>query len=76
MPSHAVRFKGMLAKAHRERLAAAGFELASSEAGSQIGLMKIYTVRVEANSADEAVAKVKEALAPDDVNFSNWEAGD
>lgn len=75
MPSHAVRFKGMLTKAHRERLAAAGITLESSEAGSQIGLMKIHTVRVEAGSAEEAVARVRETLAPDDVNFSNWEAG-
>jgi hypothetical protein len=73
MPSHAVRFKGMLTNAHRERLAAAGIALESSEAGSQISLMKIHTVRLEAGSAEEALARVREALSPDDVNFSNWE---
>jgi hypothetical protein len=74
MASRAVRFKGMLFKEQRERLAAAGIEVVSTEPGSRIGLMKIYTVSIEANSAEEAVARVREVLMPDDVNFSNWEA--
>jgi hypothetical protein len=74
MASRRVRFKGMLFKEQRERLAAAGIEVVSTEPGSRIGLMKIYTVSIEANSAEEAVARVREVLMPDDVNFSNWEA--
>jgi hypothetical protein len=34
----------------------------------------IYTVSIEASSAGEAVARVREALEPDTGNFSDWEA--
>lgn len=34
----------------------------------------IYTVSVEASSADEALTKVRNAIEPDTANFSGWEA--
>lgn len=78
MPSYAVRFKGLLFKAHHERFDRAGIVHESSEPGMQIGEIKtgepINTVRVEADSEQEAMTAVREVLVPDDVNFSNWEA--
>jgi hypothetical protein len=78
MPSYAVRFKGMLLGTHRERLEEAGIVLESREPGMKFGPIKtgvpINTVRLEADSAEQALARLKELLAPDDVNFSNWEA--
>lgn len=82
MPSFHVRFKGMLTGQERERLTAAEIHLEGSEssmtAGSlETGLVRtgrpIYTVSLEASSADEALAKVREAIEPDTANFSNWE---
>ena len=84
MPTFAVRFKGMLTKDERERLAAAGLEIAGSESSMVAGSAEtgtvgtgrpIYTVMVEASSPEEALAAVREALEPDTANFSNWEAG-
>lgn len=79
MTSFSVRFKGMLWKTHCDRLDAAGIELQSSEPALQIGSIKtgepINTVIVEAASEEEATAKVMETLAPDDVNFTQWETG-
>jgi hypothetical protein len=76
MPSFHVRFKGMLTGQERERLAVAGIELEGSEpsviAGVETG-RKIYTVTVEAESADAALAAVREALEPGSVNFSDWD---
>jgi ATP phosphoribosyltransferase len=78
MPSFAVRFKGLLFKSHLALLGQAGIELESSEPGMRIGPIQtgepINTVIVEADSEDEALAKVKERLVPDDVNFSSWES--
>lgn len=79
MPSFSVRFKGMLTKDDRERLAAAGVEIASSEPSLKIDSIEtgrpIYTVLTEATSADEALAKVRDAIEPDTGNFSDWESG-
>jgi hypothetical protein len=76
MPSYHVHFKGMLTKEERERLSATGIEVEGSEstvlAGVETG-RPIYSVRIEAQSADEAVAAVREALEPDSVNFSDWD---
>ena len=82
MPTFAVCFKGMLTKDERERLAAAGLEVAGSEPsmrsgfeGGSLGIGRpIYTVTVEAASSEEALARVREAIEPDTANFSNWEA--
>ena len=77
MPTFIVRFKGMLTKNDRERLEAAGIEIERKERSMQIGVVKtgrpIFTVRVEAASEQEALAKVREALEPDTANFSSWE---
>lgn len=68
----------------RERLAAAGVKLESSRSSMVVGDPEtgavgtgrpIYTVTVEADSQDEALAKVREAIEPDSSNFSGWEAG-
>jgi hypothetical protein len=83
MPAYAVRFKGMLTKDERERLTAAGIELKGSESSMQAGFeggsigtgRPIYTVGVEADSDEEALAKVREAIEPDTANFSGWESG-
>jgi hypothetical protein len=79
MSSFYVRFKGMLFKAHYERLPKAGVEVQSSEPSMEIGGIKtgepINTVIVEAASEAAAVQAVKRALVPDDVNFTAWEAG-
>jgi hypothetical protein len=73
-----VRFKGMLTRQERQRLDAAGITIERKERSMQIGIVKtgrpIFTVRVEASSEDEALAKVREALDPDTANFSNWES--
>jgi hypothetical protein len=78
VPAFLVRFKGMLTRQERERLAAAGITIESSEGSMRIGLVKtgrpIYTVRVEADAENEAVQAVKAALDPDAANFSNWES--
>lgn len=73
-----VRFKGMLNRSERDRLATAGIAVESSEAASIGGIpgagRPIYTVSVEATSAEEALAAAREALDPDTGNFSDWEA--
>ncbi len=78
MASYRVRFKGMLNKSERARLADAGIAVEGSEPSSAGGIRggdrPIYTVSLEADSADEALTKVREALDPDTGNFSNWEA--
>ena len=77
MPTFAVRFKGMLTKDERGRLATADLEITGSESSMVAGTIgtgrPIYTVTVEAPSADEALARVREAIEPDTANFSNWE---
>lgn len=84
MPTFAVRFKGMITKSERERLTAAGVEFKGKEAALLAGSPEtgqvatgrpIYTVAVEAESSDAALAKVREAMEPDTSNFSGWEAG-
>jgi hypothetical protein len=79
MPTFAVRFKGMLTKDELEWLERAGVTIEGQEPSIQIGGVAtgapIYTVHVEADSADEALQKVRDALDPDTGNFSNWEAG-
>jgi len=73
-----VRFKGMLNRSERDRLAAANIAVESSEPSSLGGIpgagRPIYAVSVEASSADEALTRVREALDPDTGNFSDWEA--
>lgn len=77
MAPYRVRFKGMLNRAERERLAAAGIGLEGSEPSSVGGIpgagRPIYSVGVEAESSEQALATVREALDPDTGNFSNWE---
>ena len=79
MADYRVRFKGMLNKSERARLAEAGISLEGSEPSSIGGIpgagRPIYTVSLEAISADEALTRVREALDPDTGNFSNWEVG-
>ena len=83
MPAFAVRFKGMLTKEERERLTAAGIELAGSRSSMTAGTEEtgtvgtgrpIYTVKLEASSDQEALTRVREAIEPDTSNFSGWEA--
>ncbi len=73
-----VRFKGLLNKNERARLAAAGIALEASEPTEVGGIAgagrPIYTVSAEASSPQEALATVREALDPDTGNFSDWEA--
>lgn len=77
MAEFRVRFKGMLNRSERDRLAAAGIALESSEPSSIGGIpgagRPIYTVSVEAESSEQALTKVREALDPDTGNFSDWE---
>jgi len=82
MPSFHVRFKGMLTGQERERLTAAGIQLegrrssmvvGSPETGTAPTGRPIYTVSVEASSADEALTKVRDAIEPDTANFTGWE---
>lgn len=77
MASHRVRFKGVLHRSERERLAAAGIAVESSELSSVGGIpgagRPIYTVSLEAESSEQALTTVREALEPDTANFSNWE---
>lgn len=72
-----VRFKGLLNKSERHRLVAAGILVDSSEPASISGIpgagRPVYTASVEADSADEALTKVREALEPDTANFSDWD---
>lgn len=79
MATFQVRFKGMLTKAERERLERMDLAIEAKEPSLQIGTIKtgppIYTVHVEAASADEALQKVREAMDPDTGNFSGWDAG-
>ena len=79
MPTFAVRFKGMLTRDERERLEGAGIAIVDQERSMRIGVVEtgvpIFTVHVEAASAEEALGKVRAALDPDTGNFSNWEAG-
>lgn len=83
MPAFYVRFKGMLTGQERERLIAAGIRLEGSrssmiagspETGTARTGRPIYTVSLEADSADEALTRVREAIEPDTSNFSGWEA--
>lgn len=71
-----VHFKGLLTKSERTRLAAAGIALEDSKPPAAGGIpgagRPIYIVSVEANSPEEALATVREALDPDTGNFSNW----
>lgn len=77
MPTYSVRFKGLLFRAHYERLPKDGIELQSSEPSMQIGSIKtgepIHTALVEADSEEQAMWAIKAALVPDDINFSDWE---
>jgi hypothetical protein len=82
MPSFHVRFKGMLTGHERDRLTAAGIRVEDSQPSIVTGTPEtgfvrtgrpIYTVGVEANSAEEALTKVRHAIEPDTANFSNWE---
>jgi hypothetical protein len=77
MASFRVRFKGILNRSERGRLAAAGIALESSEPSSVGGIpgagRPIYTVSVEADSPERALTLVREALDPDTGNFSDWE---
>lgn len=77
MARYLVRFKGMLNRAERERLAAAGIVLERSESSTVGGIAgagrPIYSVGVDAESPEEGLATVREALDPDTGNFSNWE---
>jgi len=70
----------MLNRDERERLAAGGIALESTEPASIAGIRgagrPTYVVSVEAESPDEALAKVREALEPDTANFTDWESGD
>jgi hypothetical protein len=79
VPAFFVRFKGMLTRQERERLEAVGVKIERKEHSMRIGIVKtgrpIFTVRVEADSEDEALAKVRAAIEPDTANFSNWEFG-
>jgi hypothetical protein len=84
MPAFAVRFKGMLTRDERQRLAAAGIELAGSRSSMTAGSEEtgtvaigrpIYTVTLEAPTELEALSRVREAIEPDTANFSGWEAG-
>jgi dihydrodipicolinate synthase/N-acetylneuraminate lyase len=79
MPTFAVRFKGMLTKDERKRLAAAGLEITGSKSSLVAGTIgtgrPIYTVETEAPTAEEALARVRAAIDPDTANFSGWEVG-
>lgn len=79
MPVYSVRFKGPLSRSHRARLREAGVVIESSEPSMKVGLIKvgqsIHTARTEADSIENALATAMEALAPEDVNFTEWEAG-
>ena len=76
MPAFYVRFKGMLTKQERERLEAAGITIERKDPSLSVGRVltgrPIFTVRVDAASEDEALAKVRAALEPDTANFTNW----
>lgn len=77
MANFRVRFKGMLNRSERERLVAAGIAIESSDPTSVGGIAgagrPIYTVGVEATSAEAALSAVREALDPDTGNFSDWD---
>lgn len=82
MPTFQVRFKGMLTGQERERLTAAGIRLEGSRASMvtsspTTGIVRtgrpIYTVALEADSPEQALARVREAIEPDTSNFSGWE---
>ncbi|HET9198900.1 MAG TPA: hypothetical protein VFN92_11680 [Solirubrobacterales bacterium] len=84
MPVFAVQFKGLLTGEERRRLTAAGIELTGSRSSMRAGNEEIgtigtgrpiYTVKLEAGSAEGALARVREAIEPDTSNFSGWEAG-
>ena len=83
MRTFAVHFKGLLTREERERLAAAGVEIVGSRASMRAGSEEtgtvgtgrpIYTAKLEAASAEEALARVREAIEPDTSNFSGWKA--
>lgn len=85
MSTFKVRFKGMLTGQERERLTAAGIRVEDSQSSMvtgtpEIGFVRtgrpIYTVGLEADSADEALTKVRNAIEPDTANFSGWEVGE
>ena len=77
MARYRVRFRGMLNKSERARLAEAGIAVEGNDPSSVGGIpgagRPIYTVSVDATSADDALTAVREALDPDTGNFSNWE---
>ncbi|MGN6664964.1 MAG: hypothetical protein ACTHK6_12290 [Solirubrobacterales bacterium] len=79
MPTFSVRFKGLLSGTDRAHLEEAGIVIESSKPSMRVGLIRtgrsIHTAQVEADSAEDALAMAMEALAPDDVNFTEWEAG-
>lgn len=79
MPVFSVRFKGPLSRSHRARLREAGIAIESSKPTMKVGMVmtgqSLHTALVEAASIDDALAMAMEALAPDDVNFTEWEAG-
>jgi hypothetical protein len=72
-----VRFKGMLNRSERERLLAAGIAIEESEpsrvGGIPGGGRPIYTVGLEAGTAEQALAEVRQAIEPDTGNFTDWE---
>lgn len=72
-----VHFKGMLNRSERARLTGAGIAVEGSEPSSVGGIpgagRPIYSVSLEAESSEQALTKVREALDPDTGNFSNWE---
>jgi len=83
MRTFAVHFKGLMTGEERERLGAAGIEIAGSRASMRAGTEEtgtvgtgrpIYTAKLKAASAEEALAKVREAIEPDSANFSGWKA--
>jgi hypothetical protein len=83
MPAFHVRFKGMLTGQERERLTAAGIQFEGRRPSMIVGTPEtglaatgrpIYTVSVEATSAEEALTKVRHAIEPDTANFSDWKA--
>jgi len=68
-------------RGERERLLAAGIDIASSRASMRAGTEEsgtvstsrpIYTAKLDAASAEEALARVREAIDPDTSNFSGW----
>jgi hypothetical protein len=57
----------------------AGITIESSKPTMKIGMImtgqSLHTGLLEADSIEDALAIAMEALAPDDVNFTEWEVG-